>query len=362
MRVLDRYVIRQVGGSFSFGVLLFVAILSAGDLLFRLARMWLREGLPGEKVVAIFFLSLPQLLVYVLPMALLLGVLLVTGRMAADSEVIALRSCGVSLFRFFFPFFLFSLWVCMGTLILQEIALPFSALKLKEIWKEGTLASWPSAERTFFRETTEEGIERLFYVRGIDAQRALFKGVVVQEYVGEKLRRIINAEQARVADGQWVFENGVYYEVGEKGEVEQVVRFVREEAKTQETMEDILKARKQPQEMSFAELRAYVAREKARGQDTRHLEILLWHKTAIPFAALVFAILGVALGITSPRSGKALGIGLSILIVFGYYVLFSIMSTLAEGGVLSPFWGTWVTNILGASGGGVLLWRRNSTQ
>lgn len=361
MRVLDRYVIRQVGGAFLFGVFLFVAILSAGDLLFRLARMWLREGLPGEKVVAVFFLSLPQLLVYVLPMALLLGVLLVVGRMAGDSEIIALRSSGVSLFRFVLPFFLFSLWVCAGTILIQEVALPLSALRLKEIWEGETVASLPVAERTFFRDTTEEGIERLFYVRGVDAKHALLEGVVVQEYSGEKLRRIINAERARVAQGHWIFENGVYYEVNDRGEVERVVRFVREEAKTQETMEDILKTRKRPQEMNFAELRAYIEKERTRGQDTRHLEVLLWHKTAIPFAALVFALVGVALGITSPRSGKALGIGLSILVVFGYYVLFSITSTLAEGGVLSPLLGTWMTNIVGAFGGGVLLWKRNRT-
>lgn len=359
MRVLDRYVVQQVGGSFLFGVFLFVAILSAGDLLFRLARMWLREGLPGEKVVAVFFLSLPQLLVYVLPMALLLGVLLVVGRMAGDSEIIALRSSGVSLFRFFVPFFLFSLWVCAGTIIIQEIVLPFSAQKLKEVWKEGPISSWPVAERTFFRDTTEEGVERLFYVRGVDAKSGLLEGVVVQEYSGERLRRIVNAERARVSQGHWIFENGVYYEVNEKGEVERVVRFVREEVKTRETMENVLKTKKRPQEMSFTELRVYIEREKARGQNTRNLEVLLWHKTAIPFAALVFALVGVALGITSPRSGKALGIGLSILIVFGYYVFFSIMSTLAEGGVLSPFLGTWATNILGALGGSMLLWKRN---
>ncbi len=361
MQVLDRYVLRQVSGSFLFGVLLFVAILSAGDLLFRLARMWLREGLSGERVVAIFFLSLPQLLVYVLPMALLLGVLLVTGRMAADSEIIALRSCGVSLVRFFAPFFLFALWVCVGTILLQEVALPFSALKLKEIWSEGGF-SWPVEERTFFRDVSEEGVERIFYVREIDSRHETLRGVVVQEYQKEKLRRIINAARARVTDGQWVFEDGVYYEVNDRGEVERVVRFTRERAKTQETIPGILKTRKSPQEMSFAELRAYIARERARGQATGRLEVLLWHKTAIPFAALVFALLGVALGITSPRSGKALGIGLSILIVFGYYVLFSIMSTLAEGGVLPPFLGTWIPNILGSLGGSVLLFRRDSAQ
>lgn len=359
MRVLDQYVVRETGGSFLFGVSLFVAILSAGDLLFRLARMWLQQGLPGWKVVYIFLFSLPQLLVYVLPMASLLGILLVVGRMSGDGEIVALRACGVSMFRFFAPFFLFSLWICAGTVVLQEIALPFSAAKLKEIWEGETSSFLPVEERTFFQDTTEEGIERIFYVREVDPQKALLWGVVVQEYDTSRLRRIINAEKAQNTGDRWVFENGAYYEVNDRGEVERVVRFKREEVATKETVEEVLKTRKRPQEMSFSELRSYILKEKARGQATERLEVLLWQKTAIPFAALVFALMGVVLGVSAPRSGKALGIGLSILVVFGYYVLFSVTSTLAEGGVFSPFWGTWTTNILGGLGGGVLLWRRN---
>ena len=358
MMVLDRYILQQVSLHFGSGVFLFVALLSAGDLLFRLAKMWLQQGITGWKVLVIFFYSLPSFLVYVFPMAILLAVLLTVGRMSGDSELVVLRAGGVSLRRFTMPFLLFAIWVCMGTILIQERVLPYASLKLKELWSERPVANWLLQENTFFRDTTENGIERIFYVRSVNVEESLLEGVVVQEYHQGALKRIINADQAFNREGKWVFEKGVAYEVNDKGEVERVVRFAREEVKTKENIQEALKTEKKPQEMSFAELRSYIARERLRGQKTERLEVILWQKTAIPFACLVFVVLGISLGIASPRAGKALGIGLSVLLVFGCYVLFSIASTLAEGGAFPPVLGTWLANIVGLGMGGIILWWR----
>lgn len=358
MTILDRYVLKQVSFHFLSGVALFVALLSAGDLLFRLAKMWLQQGITGWKVMVIFLYSLPSFLVYVFPMAILLSVLLTVGRMSGDSELVALRAGGVSLWRFTIPFLLFAIWICAGTILLQEQVLPYTSLRLKDMWEESSVANWLLQENTFFRDTTEGGVERIFYVRNVNTQEALLEGVVVQEYSKGILQRIINADRALNREGKWVFEEGVAYEVNDRGEVERVVRFAREEVKTEENIQDVLKTQKRPQEMSFAELKNYIARERARGQQTNRLEVILWQKTAIPFACLVFVLLGTSLGIVSPRTGRALGIGLSVLVVFGYYVLFSVTSTLAEGGVFSPILGTWFSNIVGVAMGGAILWWR----
>ncbi|NSW76255.1 MAG: YjgP/YjgQ family permease [Candidatus Atribacteria bacterium] len=356
MTILDRYVLKQVGFHFLSGVALFVALLSAGDLLFRLAKMWLQQGITGWKVMVIFIYSLPSFLVYVFPMAILLSVLLTVGRMSGDSELVALRAGGVSLWRFTIPFLLFAIWICAGTILLQERVLPYTSLRLKDMWEESSIANWLLQENTFFRDTTEGGVERIFYVRNVNTREALLEGVVVQEYNKGILQRIINADRALNREGKWIFEEGVAYEVNDRGEVERVVHFAREEVKTEEDIKEVLKTQKRPQEMSFAELKSYITRERARGQQTDRLEVILWQKTAIPFACLVFVLLGTSLGIVSPRAGRALGIGLSVLVVFGYYVLFSVTSTLAEGGVFSPILGTWFSNIVGLAMGGAILW------
>ena len=107
MKVLDKYILKQSVVNFLFGVILFVVLVSAGDLLFRLARLWWQEGFSLGEVVKIFFLSLPSLLIYILPVSVLLSVLLTVGRMSSDSEIIALRAGGVSFRRLTVPFFSF---------------------------------------------------------------------------------------------------------------------------------------------------------------------------------------------------------------------------------------------------------------
>ena len=355
MKVLDKYILKQSVVNFSFGVVLFVILVSAGDLLFRLARLWLQEGFSLIEVIKIFFLSLPSLLIYILPVSVLLSVLLTVGRMSGDSEIIALRAGGVSFRRVMVPFLLFSLWVCAGTILVQEVCLPWASEELK---KMGERVSGQSLipEETFFRDDSEPGIERIFYVKTVDQEKSLLLGVVVQEYDGEGLRRIINAQEAFNQGGKWVFREGIIYEVGQKGQIERVVRFEKEEVSTTQSIEEIQKTQKSPQEMSFLELKNFIEGEKGRGRKTEKLELILWQKTAFPFASLIFVLIGVSLGIASPRSGRALGIGLSILIVFAYYVIFSLGTTLAEGGGLSPFWGSWMANIVGFLIGESLLW------
>lgn len=360
MKVLDKYILKQSVANFFFGVILFVILVSAGDLLFRLAHLWLQEGFSIGEVIKIFFLSLPSLLIYILPVSVLLSVLLTVNRMSSDSEIIALRASGVSFRRLTIPFFLFSLWVCAGTIIIQEVCLPWASVELKEIGQRvsgGELIP----ENTFFRDDSEPGVERMFYVKMIDPEKSLLLGVVVQEYDEEGLSRIINAQEAFNQEGKWVFKEGIIYEVGEGGEIERMIRFEKEEVATAQSMEEVQKVQKKPQEMSFLELKNFIGEERSRGRKTEKLELILWQKTAFPFASLVFVLVGVSLGIVSPRSGKALGIGLSVLIVFAYYVIFSLGSTLAEGGGLSPFWGTWMANIMGfATGGGLLWWKEKN--
>jgi len=360
LKVLDKYILKQSVVNFLFGVILFVILVSAGDLLFRLARLWLQGGLSLGKVIKVFFLSLPSLLIYILPVSVLLSVLLTVGRMSGDSEVVALRAGGISFRRLTIPFFLFSLWVCAGTIIIQEACLPWASVELKQM-EEEVSGGGVIPENTFFRDDSEPGIERMFYVKTIDPEKFLLLGVVVQEYDEKGLRRIINAQEASNQEGKWIFKEGIIYEVGEGGEIERVVRFSKEEVTTTQSIEEIQKIRKSPQEMSFLELKNFIEGERSRGRKTEKLELILWQKTAFPFASLVFVLIGVSLGIASPRSGRALGIGLSILIVFAYYVIFSLGSTLAEGGGLSPFWGTWIANIMGFAIGGSLLWWREKS-
>ncbi|MDK2896837.1 MAG: lipopolysaccharide export system permease protein [Candidatus Atribacteria bacterium] len=361
MKVVDRYLLKQCTAHFLFGVVLFVAIWSAADLLFDLARLWLQARISLAEAIRVFFWSLPSFLIYVLPIATLLATILTISQLAQASEIIALRASGVSYTRILLPFILFSIWVCGATIVIQETLIPASSEQLEKLLGKATSLTMFS-ENTFFKDTTPEGYERIFYVKRIDPDKALLHQVVVQEYDATGLKRIINAEQAYYQEEEWIFQNGVAYQIGEGGEVKGVVTFATEEINAGQSFEESLAAQTKPEEMSFNQLRTYINREKRRGQQTAKLEVMLWHKTAIPFACVVFAFIGVPLGISSPRSGRALGFGVSVLIVFGYYVLLSLAGTLAEGGAFSPVVGAWLSNLVGlAVGVFILVYRERSS-
>ncbi len=346
MKVFDWYLLKQALHNFFLGVALFLTILTAGDLLFRLTRLWLQSKVPFITIAQVFLYSLPSFLVYVFPMSVLLSVLLTMNRMAADSEVIALKASGISVKRLVIPFLLIGIWSCIFTIYIQERILPTSSQKLQSLIGGTSVTSWLFQENTFFRDRVDESLERIFYVKKIDREQPLLSGVIVQEYDHNGLKRILNADQAFLDNGKWVFIKGVMYEVGSRGEVERVVRFEKEEMYTQQSMEDVLKSQKNPQEMSYKELQEYIAQEHENPEQKYRLQLMLWQKTAIPFAAIFFVLVGVPLGIASPRSGKVMGIGMSILMVFGYYVLFSVGGTVAEGGGMSPFLWAWLSNII----------------
>jgi lipopolysaccharide export system permease protein len=104
--------------------------------------------------------------------------------------------------------------------------------------------------------------------------------------------------------------------------------------------------------MSYWELGEYI-KELKRTNDrpqlkrlVRKLEVARQDKLSLPFASLMFAVLGTPLGIRRHRSGKALGFGISILVIFGYYTLWHSMSILGENGMVPPFVAAWVANVV----------------
>ena len=113
MKKLDVLILKELVGPWAFGVALFGSLLFAATWLGRVAE-YISKGLPGEIVSQFALLLLPAILVQTFAMSSLLGALLAFGRLSSDSEVVAVRAAGVSLFRMIMPVAGFSLVVAVG--------------------------------------------------------------------------------------------------------------------------------------------------------------------------------------------------------------------------------------------------------
>ncbi|MFQ5792834.1 MAG: LptF/LptG family permease [Acidobacteriota bacterium] len=102
LRILDRYTLREIGPSFGLGLGVFTFVLLLNEIL-RFAQVLISRGASLQHVLGILVNLLPMALCLTIPMGVLLGILIALGRMAADSEVTAMRASGISLYRLLRP-------------------------------------------------------------------------------------------------------------------------------------------------------------------------------------------------------------------------------------------------------------------
>ena len=103
MRILDKYILKQMLGPFGFGVAAFSTIFVASSFLFRVAQYITQYGASTSSLIRLFFCLLPEVINYTFPMSMLLAALLAFGRLSASSELTAMKSGGISFARLAAP-------------------------------------------------------------------------------------------------------------------------------------------------------------------------------------------------------------------------------------------------------------------
>ena len=349
MKLLDRYILAELLAPFGFGVTAFTAILLATTVMFHLVTLMVRHGLPGALVAEVMVLRLPETAFFTFPMAALLAALLGYGRLAGDWEITAFRAAGVSVWRLVAPALGFAIAVSAATLALNELVVPAAAYRAKALLFEAThqRAMPVSRDHLFYPEREHDQLKRFFYARHFDGQR--MQDVVVQEFEQGRLVRLVQAQSASPLPDGWRFERGVIQQVDEHGEFRYTIRFAEQRIALGADLLQLGRENRSPQEMSARELAGHMDRLARTGGTAReHAELgVLWHqRLAVPFAAVVFALLGASMGIRPQRQSASVGLGVSILVIFAYYVVMFVAMALGQTQQLPPWLAAWAPNLL----------------
>ena len=164
IKTIDRYIFKELIEPFLFGLGAFTAILSASMVLFELVRAVVLRGMPLFVALQIFVYRLPNIMVYIFPMAMLLAALLAFSRLSGDSEVIAFRASGISLNRLIIPVLALGLLVSLVNLTFQEIVVPESNKAAKNLLIETTSKHQPKLQKNVFVPEMDKGVlKRIFY-------------------------------------------------------------------------------------------------------------------------------------------------------------------------------------------------------
>lgn len=354
MKILDRYILKELLGPFLFGIVAFSSIFVGTDVLFRLARFYTQNGVSLGVIAQLFLLSLPRIIVLTFPMSMLLASLLAFGRLSGNSEIVAMKAGGVNFYRMVTPVLILAFLVSCATFILNESIVPasnhlYEVIVRQEIEKEKMPKS---QQNVVIRNMEDNRLKRLFYAYEYNGETKAMDKVSMQEFNQEsKVDRIVTAEKAVWEGNSWYFYQGVMYYLNPDGKVNYTLAFKREKLNLPATPEEVLEQQKEPDEMNVWELKEQIAVLSDQKADTNALLVNYHRRYAVPLASFIFTLIGAPLGLKPQRSGSSIGLGLSIIIIFIYYIIMTVSGALGEGGALSPAFSAWLPNLLiGISG------------
>nr|WP_297078597.1 LptF/LptG family permease [Thermoleptolyngbya sp. M55_K2018_002] len=368
--VMDRYIISELLPTFLFGVGAFTSIGVSVDSLFYLVNQVVEKGLPVAKAIEVLLLKFPEFIVYGLPMATLLSTLMTFGRLSSDSELVALRGCGISTQRLMMPALIFCLLITGLMFAFNESIVPAANLRAST-----TLRAALNQEQVEYRESNilyqefqqvqqpdgsrESALARIFYSKEFDGKR--MRGLTILDFSREGLNQIVSAESAQWNPQQsaWDFENGTIYVVSPDGSFRNIVRFTEQQLALPRSPLDLAQRSKDYGEMNIAESREYLKIIEPAGNlgKIRELRVRIQQKISLPFVCVVFGLVGATLGSQLRRAGRSTGFAISILIIFAYYILYFIFGAIAQAGALPPVLGAWIPNLFGLAAGLLLMIR-----
>jgi LPS export ABC transporter permease LptG len=404
MKILTRYIFKEMLGPTALGFSFYTFIILMKNL-FDFAGMIIKRSLPASTVARLLFLSLPHIVVLTVPMSLLFGILIAIGRLSSDSEIIAMRALGISTRTIYRPVFLFSVLVFFLNLYLMNFVLPRGNSELQAL-RSDIFTSQIEKElkpRVFYDEYENLTI----YVNDVDPKTLQWKGVFVADSrtaeetrTGTSSGPVTIAQQIQTAKKEAAAPQTILPQrssnkiiVAESGNLS-VMKPSNQVWLNLKTAESHLWDPKKPdrydlnsnavqrmrlpdkysdanggyqrslREMSFRELMEQ-ARWAQFSRDADARETYLAAKVemnkmfAIPFACIVFGILGLPLGITNRRGGRSSGFSLSIAIILIYYVMINNGEHLADTGKVGPALAMWTPNFILLALGVYLLIRAN---
>ncbi|HUC29673.1 MAG TPA: LPS export ABC transporter permease LptF [Candidatus Acidoferrum sp.] len=361
MRILTRYILREVTAHALIGAAIFTFVLFTRDLG-RILELVVRASAPLPNVAEIFFYTVPLALTYTLPMSVLVGILIGLSRLAADSEITAMRASGMGVWTFLriLSIFVLAGWVLALLNGIYIAPRSQAALGHLEDKLKGSQVSFEIQPRVFY-----EGFPKIvLYVQDVKSGQgaAVWKGVFMADLTDATDPKITLAKEGIVvSEGpdrlHLHLVDGSAHETDPKDPSHYQISTFEQ---TDIPIELPSTENKGDESLPAGLMDTWALQEKARRVDpvsARWYLIEFHRRFSLPTACLVLALVGIPLGLSSKKSGKSGGFVLTILLVFAYYVVSLIGVSLARQGKVSPWFGAWLADLVFLALAVFLLWQ-----
>lgn len=339
LSIIDRYIASEVVAPFVLGVALLTFALVTGRLL-KLTEMVVNRGVTLGDVASLIGFIMPAFLELTFPMAVLLGVLMGFGRMSGDRELIAARACGISLYRLAVPVLGFAIVIWAVSSWLAFSVRPWANSHLRERLYEltQTRSSAGLKDKVFNRNFP--GL--VIYVDHISASDEVLHGVMISDARNPSQQNTIIAKSGIIVPDKahktitLRLYDGSVFGLEAASDSTHVTSFRIYDLNVRPGAE-FGAGEPDPEELSYRGLRTAIAKARAAGNPDYNAETELANKFTLPFTTVLFALMGIPLGLKPARGGQSERFGVAIALFFLYYSLMRAGDALALRGRLNPF-------------------------
>ena len=352
-RTLSAYIAGQIIPPFLVGLLAFTLVFLTGRIV-KLIELVVSRGVPLDQIARLFALILPTLLETTLPMAFLLGILYGCGRLSRDNETLAFKACGIGPVRFLVPVALVALAVSALTLGLSILVRPAANLAVKrELYAVAKSRGGSLLKEKVFNDLFPKV---LIYVDKVVPPGNTFQGILIVDQRNEAAEHLIIGRVGLLLSdnetnsiGLRLFDGIIHERQAPRSDFSQTSFNVYDlNLELGRILSPLDRGPRTPEEMPLQALRETIRSKSAQGLGVIPEMMELHRRFALPFAPLVFALLGIAIVLApgaSPR-GRSQGVASCVAWLFAYYALLAVGTAMGENGKLPPWLALWLPNIV----------------
>ena len=367
--LLDRWIFLELLSPLFFSIAAFTVVTLSVGVVFDLIRKIVEIGLPFSIAIQVLLLKLPSFVVISFPMAMLLSTLLAYGSLNDNSEIKALKSIGISIYRLILPGLILSIFMSCMTYIFNNNIVPI-ANKNAEIVLANSLGrsfADEQGEDIIFSKKGEivdpysnykkRGVTHLFYAR------RFFEGkmfdVTVIDFSKRGFTQMLKAKKGiwNSDKNNWEFFEGDILTLIPDGSNTRT-KFLSFLYPLGTELTTIAQLPKDANDMNLGEARTAMELYQSSGniKEARKMKVRIQEKFTLPIACSVFALIGCSFGVMQKKGGgRSQSFGLSIILILIYYILSFSFSSLGVKGIINPFFAAWSPVFLSMLGGGFLL-------
>ena len=367
--LIDRWLINELIPPLFFAIAAFTVVSLSVGVVFDLVRQIVEMGIPFTIAFKVLLFRLPSFLVISFPMAMLLASLLTYGRLNENSELKALRSIGINTYRMVLPALTLALFMTCLTFLFNNNIVPYSNRSAEDTISVALGKAFTSeqgediiySQKGYIVDPNtnlkKRGVTHLFYAwKFIEGEMI---DVTVIDFSKLGYTQMLKAKSGKwnESESKWEFLDGNLLTLADKGSSTST-EFKSFISPLGIELSNVATLPKDSRDMTLSEAIIAKKRYEQSGniKETRRIKVRIQEKITLPFACLVFALIGSSFGSsTNRKGGRSQGFGFSIILILIYYILSFSFSSLGVKGIIEPSISAWIPIFISMIGGGILL-------